>query len=111
MLPPEQRARVRALNDALRQDFTGGRLQLTQGVLALPDPALVEAMLALATFADFSPGNDPYEEHDFGAFHVAGQQLFFQIDYYAPGFEEASPDPSDEAVCVRVLTLMLAEEY
>ena len=76
MLPPEQRARVRALNDALRQGFSGGRLQLTQGLLALPNGALVEAMTTLATFEDFSPGDDPYGEHDFGAFHVAGRQLF-----------------------------------
>ena len=111
MLPPEQRERVRALNDALRQDFTGGRLQLTQGVLALPDGALVEAMTSLATFSDFSPGNDPYGEHDFGAFTVAGRQLFWKIDYYAPGFDGAAPDPADETTCVRMLTLMLAEEY
>lgn len=111
MLPPEQRARVRALNDALRQMNAGGRLQLTRGVLALPDGVLAEAMCTLATFDDFTPENDPYQEHDFGAFQVAGRQLFWKIDYYAPDFEAASPDPADEAVCVRVLTVMLAEEY
>ena len=111
MLPPEQRERVRALNDALRQGFTGGRLQLTQGVLALPDGALAEAMTSLAAFDRFTPENDPYEEHDFGAIAVADRQIFWKIDYYAPGFESAALDPSDETVCVRVLTVMLAEEY
>ena len=59
----------------------------------------------------FSPGNDPYEEHDFGALQVAGRQLFWKIDYYGPGFETAADDPADESTCERVLTLMLAEEY
>ena len=111
MLSPEQRTRVRALNDALRQGRTSGRLQLTSGVLALGEGAVAEAMEALARFTDFTPGNDPYGEHDFGAFPVAGRQLFWKIDYYSPGFESAALDPADEAVCVRVLTLMLAEEY
>lgn len=111
MLPPEQRARTRALNDRLRQAQTGGRLQTTTGVLSLGADVLRLALEAVAAFDDFTPANDPYEEHDFGAFLVAGRQLFWKIDYYAPGFESAALDPADETTCVRVLTVMLAEEY
>ena len=102
---------MRALNDALRAGHGSGGLQMTRGVVDLGPDRMREALAAVAAFSDFSPGNDPYGEHDFGAFDVAGRQLFWRIDYYAPGFEEAAPDPADEAVCVRVLTVMLAEEY
>ena len=64
------------------------------------------------TFTDFTKDNDPHREHDFGAFDVDGQRLFWKIDY----FDQRDPDlgaedPSDEATTERVLTLMLADEY
>ena len=111
MLSPEQCARVRALNDALRQHSTGGRLQVTRGVLALDSWVTGEVLLAVAAFDDFSARNDPHREQDFGAFEIEGRQLFWKIDYYAPGFESAALDPADESICIRVLTVMLAEEY
>ena len=111
MLEDELRARVRALNDDLRAGRASGRIQLTRGVVELGPDRMREAMEAVARFNDFSPANDPYGEHDFGAFQLAGRQLFWKIDYYDPSFESAALDPADEAVCVRVLTVMLAEEY
>ena len=60
---------------------------------------------------DFSADSDPYGEHDFGAFRLGDQQLFWKIDYYDPSYGGMSPDPADEGVCARVLTIMLAEEY
>ena len=50
-------------------------------------------------------------KHDFGAFEVEGHRLFFKIDYYAPDMQHGSEDPADPTKTVRVLTLMLAEEY
>ena len=32
-------------------------------------------------FADFSEGNEPYGELDFGSFNLTGETLFWKIDY------------------------------
>jgi len=53
-------------------------------------------------------GNDPYAEHDFGAFDHLGERLFFKIDLYEDDSVKAKNDP--HAVRI-VLTIMLAEEY
>ena len=81
------------------------------GVLDLGADRMREAMEAVAGFDDFSASNDPYGEHDFGAFEVAGCQLFWKIDYYDANLEAGSADPADEGATVRVLTVMLASEY
>jgi hypothetical protein len=62
-------------------------------------------------FDSFTPDNDPYGEHDFGAFEHEGQRIFWKIDYYAPDMEHGSEDPADPKQTVRVLTIMLASEY
>lgn len=66
---------------------------------------------ALAAFTDFSEDNDPYGEHDFGAFVLFGQSLFWKIDYYHPDHDTHAPVPSNIEWCRRILTVMLAEEY
>lgn len=107
----EQRARIRALNDQLRQGRIGGRLCLTGGVLGLGDGAVAEALDALARFDEFTDANDPYGEHDFGCIVVQGERLFWKIDYYDGSLTSHAVDPADAAKCVRVLTVMLAREY
>ena len=103
--------RIRALNDDLRRNMSRGTAVMTIGVAAL-GPELVERVVrAVATFDDFCTANDPYSEHDFGAFDVDGHRLFFKIDYYDRKLEQHSPDPADPTVTERVITLMLAEEY
>jgi hypothetical protein len=62
-------------------------------------------------FDDFCQANDPYEEHDFGAFEAEGHTIFFKIDYFDIDLACHSPDPANPAVTERVLTIMLAEEY
>ena len=63
------------------------------------------------TFTDFTDDNDPNGEHDFGAFEIGGNRLFFKIDYYNPTMDAGSDDPSDPAQTTRALTIMLASEY
>ena len=107
----QKRERIRNLNDAFRQSFSGGEVLLTPGVNALPSDVHAKAIRNVATFADFSADNDPHGEHDFGAFDLAGHKFFWKIDYYSLTLDKGSEDPSDPAITKRVLTLMLAEEY
>ncbi len=102
---------VRELNDAFRRTFAGGRVFMTAGVTALPDMVKAAAMLAVTAFNEFDADNDPYAEHDFGAFELCQRHFFWKIDYYDPSLEAGSEDPADPTKTLRVLTIMLAEEY
>lgn len=104
-------ARVRALNDYLRQTFSGGALVLTPGLVALGRERQRTILDAVASFDTFDADNDPHEEHDFGALEVAGERVFWKIDYFDRALRGASPDPADARLTCRVLTVMLAEEY
>jgi hypothetical protein len=104
-------ARIRALNDELRQNFADGVAVMTPGIAALGPEAVARIVKTIAVFDDFCHANDPHEEHDFGCFEADGHRIFFKIDYYDKVFTCLSPDPADPAVTQRVITIMLAEEY
>jgi Protein of unknown function (DUF3768) len=104
-------ARIRALNDELRQHGTGGIVVMTPGVAALGPEPVQRLFTVIALFDDFCFANDPHEEHDFGTLEVEGQAVFFKIDYYDLDLSGHSPDPTDPTVTRRVMTIMLAEEY
>jgi Protein of unknown function (DUF3768) len=104
-------ARIRALNDELRQNFAQGMAVMTPGIAALGAEAVARIVKTIAVFDDFCHANDPHEEHDFGVFEVEGNKIFFKIDYYDETLTYHSPDPSDPSVTKRVITIMLAEEY
>ena len=108
---PAGPVRVRALNDALRRTSSGGRVMVTAGVAALPDETRTAVFVAVRGFDRFDATNDPHGEHDFGALTIGGMRVFWKIDAYDRALASASPDPADPAVTVRVLTIMLAEEY
>jgi hypothetical protein len=102
---------IRELNDAFRRSFAGGKVFLTAGVIALPDMVKAAAMLAVISFEEFDADNDPYGEHDFGAFQLCQRGFFWKIDYYDQSLEAGSEDPADPQKTTRVLTIMLAEDY
>jgi len=104
-------ARIRALNDQLRQHLTGGMAVITPGVAALGPEAVERIVKTIAVFDDFCHANDPYEEHDFGSFEADGHMIYFKIDYFDHDLSMHSPDPADPTVTQRVITIMLAEEY
>lgn len=103
--------RIRSLNDQLRTTLQGGQVFMTPGIAALGEEAVSRLLLSLTTFDDFCEANDPYQEHDFGAFEFDQRRIFFKIDYYDKSLTAHSPDPADPAVTKRVITIMLAEEY
>ena len=105
----DQTRRIRQINDLARQTFTGCRVMITPGIQALDN---INAVLrAVQQFDDFNEHNDPYAEHDFGAFHCGDAHVFWQFSYYDLDHSMHSPDASDPTVTARVLTVMLAEEY
>lgn len=107
----ERRARICALNDQLRQHQKGGTVVATRGVTAQGPAFIIAVMGALARFDAFTADNDPYGERDFGMLDIDGDRVFWKIDYYDQSLTSAAVDPADEALCHRVLTLMLVEEY
>ena len=101
--------RVRDLNDHARRTFQNCRVVITPGIQSLDD--IAEVLRRVQQFDDFTQHNDPYQEHDFGAFHHGDDQVFWKWAYYDVDYTMLSPDPSDPAVTARVLTIMLADEY
>ena len=102
---------IRDLNDAFRQTLIGGRCVVTAGVAALGEATIALLLDTVRRYSEFAPDNDPYGEHDFGAFDHAGIRFFWKIDYFDRSLTFGSEDPADPARTTRVLTLMKAEEY
>jgi hypothetical protein len=103
--------RIRVLNDNFRTTFVGGRVVMTEGVADLPLGVKARVLIQVQRFASFNADNDPHGEHDFGSFEIAGEKLFWKIDYYDSDMMFGSEDPADPEKTTRVLTIMLAEEY
>lgn len=108
----DKASRIRRLNDEFRVHGRGnGRLLMTQGVRDLGDDAVMALLVALRVYDAFTTDNDPYGEHDMGTLTWGRQKLFWKIDYYDRNLEFGSPDPTDDVVTTRILTLLLASEY
>ncbi|WP_295526003.1 DUF3768 domain-containing protein [Novosphingobium sp. Chol11] len=102
-----QRTRkIQELNDRLRKTGLGGKYMLTRAVAMLDPSVLAELLRLVREFDDFKAGNDPWGEHDFGEVVLNGERFFWKIDAYDLSMEWGSPDPSDEAVTRRIITLM-----
>lgn len=104
--------RIAKLNDLCRTaPGIGGKWFIMPGIRALSEPDQSAIREKVERFNDFNPDNDPYGERDFGAFTHNGREIFWKIDYYAPDMRHGSEDPADPNQTVRVLTILLAEEY
>jgi hypothetical protein len=112
-LPKDRAERIRHLNDVARTAMgVASRLIQTQGFNALPvaDQSALREKVEL--FNTFNQKNDPWNEHDFGAVEHNGHCVFWKIDYYSrQNSDYGSEDPSDPSRTIRVLTLMLRDEY
>ena len=103
--------KIKELNDKLRSTGKGGRIMLTSGVLAQGQETAQQVLLLVKNYSNFTPDNDPYHEHDFGVINHNNIKYFWKIDYYDLACSMHSPDASNPDVTIRVLTLLLAEEY
>lgn len=90
-----------------------GRKFATAGIFALPIEMQLVIWAKVGAFDDFTEGNDPYGEHDFGGFEVPGAgRIFWKVDYYADRtMQQGSEAPNDTTRSYRVLTVMRASEY
>ena len=102
---------IQRLNDDLRCRGRGGKIVITNGIAALAVGEVDEIFAAVQSFDAFTADNDPFGEHDFAVLSVSSRRIIWKIDYYNPTLTGGSPDPNDPRVCVRVLTIMLADEY
>lgn len=110
--------RLRALNDALRtaQDpiaamMTNGSLVITRAVADMGDAFVTACVSAVRRFDAFTDDNDPHGEHDMAFLDVAGERVFWKIDYYDRELQLLSPDPCDAGLPRRILTIGLASDY
>ena len=132
--------RIRALNDADRAALPHGFASclITRGVQALPPEQVTQILEEVRRYANFTQGDDPYGEHDFGVLTrverggtitwtqepqpdtkdgLGAEKIFWKIDYYAkaqdgvPGLTYGSETPEDGRTTDRVLTIYLASEH
>jgi len=75
-------------------------LVVTGGLAASFPDDLPSILTKVKDFDEFTEGNDPWHEHDFGAFDYKGEKIFWKVDDYNgnEGYD-------------LVLTVMLASEY
>ena len=113
MTTPSRAKRIADLNDKFRKSLvTGGRTYMTAGVNAKGPEFVAKALIKVIAFDDFNADNDPHREHDFGSFELEGEKLFLEDRLLRSGGTEfGSEDPTDPKKTLRVLTVMLAEEY
>ena len=132
--------RIRALNDAARAALPHGFASclITRGVQALPPEQVGQILEEVRRYANFTQGDDPYGEHDFGVLTrvarggtitwtqepqpdpkdgLGAETIFWKIDYYAtaqegvPALTYGSETPEDGRATDRVLTIYLASEH
>lgn len=106
---------IRALNDTMRRNIFNptdlGDVILTAGVGALSDTDRFALIEEVRCFEDFTEGNDPHGEHDFGTINFRGEKYFWKIDYYDRDMQYHSPSPANAELSHRILTIMRADEY
>jgi hypothetical protein len=105
-----QAEKIATLNDAFRNAMgLAGKVYQTPGIAALSPEDRSAIREKVENFNDFTLGNNPYGERDFGAFDHNGDRIFWKIDYYDTTLTYGSEDPSDPKQTVRVLTSCLLQ--
>lgn len=107
-----RRAIIARLNDNFRSSSGDGWVYLSAAIAELPEPVSAEIINAVARFDAFTPDNDLHGEHDCATLTVGEHRVIWKIDYYRDNRSGGSdPDPADATTTLRVLTIMLAQEY
>jgi len=98
-------AKIARKNDLCRTTFLLCRVVMKEGVALSPDREEVLSAVRSFSSKQFTLGNDPHGEHDFGEVDVNGTRYFWKFDYYDDSYEYFQEDGN------RVLTIMRADEY
>ena len=103
---------IAKLNDEFRQtlEVQKGKVFISHGISILPQHDQFEIITLVKTFNNFTVDNDPYGEHDFGAFDYNGEKIFWKFSYYDKEMQYGSEDPSNPKQTTRILNIMLANE-
>lgn len=67
---------IARLNDDFRHHLSKGTLVLTSGIRCNTKEDIAEIIAHVRNFNNFNEDNDPYGEHDFGAFDFRGKRYF-----------------------------------
>jgi len=112
--------KIAKLNDAFRQSLGSplvavnpkNQVNTTQGIWDCFNNEEISSIFQdIKSFNNFTEGDNPYGEKDFGSLERKGRSIFWKIDYYDNNLEYHSPDNTNPEVTKRVLTVMLASEY
>ena len=112
-ITPTGAANNRFRAQALQGNPGHHRILATSGIQALGPQAVQEILYAVLSFKEeeFRESFDPWGDRDIIVVEHQGRRIWGKIDTYDPLCEFMSPDPADDLVTVRVLTVMLPEEY
>ncbi len=104
---------IAEINDEFRvavltEPQENGRCIVTANVHALDPDVKMSILQKVSAFENFTAGDDPYGEHDFGVIEGV-PRVYWKIDYYADANMEAGAEDIENAY--RVLVIMLAEDY
>ena len=106
-------SRIAEINDKFRvavltEPQKNGRCIVTANVHALDPDVKMSILQKVSAFNNFTEGDDPYGEHDFGVIEGV-PRIYWKIDYYADENVDAGAEDIENAY--RVLIIMLAEDY
>lgn len=87
---------IRAYNDALRTQFRGGTILVSETIKELGDTVVAQALLIMAASTDFDD-----EEHGVGHFIFCSRLFRWEISY------GGSPNPANAKITRRTLYLTL----
>lgn len=106
---------IARMNDEFREGIlthprSDGKAVVTRSIDALEREEYKSVLEAVKTANDFSVGNDPRGEHDFGALELPNlPKIFWKIDYFADTSLRLGAENPEKSY--RILTIMLASEY
>jgi len=105
-------------NNRFREQVLNGnpghhRLVATQGVHSLGTIAVQEILELVLLFPDssFRESFEPFGDRDFVIVSYLGIKVWAKIDSFDLNMKFMSENPADDSRTVRVLTLMLPDEY